>query len=110
MAGDGPLLVAHPPTEITVGSPAVAHHQQQMFLHHQQQQQQQQQLAGNVIDPRDGKVRKGLLLFLNCLLISSSGNDKAIKLCSSSSCPEVTSVQYGCADCVVLRSLPYILI
>ncbi len=59
MAGDGPLLVAHPPTEITVGSPAaVAHHQQQMFLHHQQQQQQQQQLAGNVIDPRDGKVRE----------------------------------------------------
>jgi hypothetical protein len=62
MAGDGPLLVAHPPTEITVGSPAAAvaahHHQQQqqqMFLHHQQQQQ----LAGNVIDPRDGKVRKG---------------------------------------------------
>jgi hypothetical protein len=65
MAGDGPLLVAHPPTEITVGSPAVAHHhqqqqqQQQMFLHHQQQQ-----LAGNVIDPRDGKVRKGSFLFL----------------------------------------------
>ncbi len=80
MAGDGPLLVAHPPTEITVGSPA-AHHQQQqqqqMFLHHHQQQQQQ--LTGNVIDPRDGKVRKGLLLFLNCLLISSSGNDKAYK-------------------------------
>jgi hypothetical protein len=66
MAGDGPLLVAHPPTEITVGSPAsaVAHHQQHMFLHHQQQQPQQQQLAGNVIDPRDGKVRKGSLLFL----------------------------------------------
>ncbi len=64
MAGDGPLLVAHPPTEITVGSTAAvaaAHHQQQqqqMFLHHQHQQ------AGNVIDPRDGKVRKGLLLFL----------------------------------------------
>ena len=50
MAGDGPLLVAHPPTEITVGNAAaVAHHQQQLF-HHQQQQ------AGIVIDPRDGKV------------------------------------------------------